>query len=63
MAVGVCTAILSLAVYVPPLTDDLRVVPPDWVGWMLVMAASLAPLFLGVIISALRASGDGKSRG
>jgi Ca2+-transporting ATPase len=54
LAVGLCVAILLLAVYLPPVAEALRVVPPDGVGWLLVMTASLAPIFAGLAIGALR---------
>jgi Ca2+-transporting ATPase len=56
MAVALCTAILLLAVYVPPLAEVLQVVPPDGAGWTLVVAASIAPLLLGMMIGASRAA-------
>ena len=49
-AVALCIAILLLAVYVPPLAATLQIVPPDRAGWTLVLAASLAPLLLGMMI-------------
>ncbi len=50
LAVAVCTALLLLAVYLPPLAGALHVVPPDRSGWALVMLASIAPLLLGTMI-------------
>ena len=49
-AVALCTALLLLAVYAPPLAGALHVVPPDLRGWALVLLASIAPLLLGTII-------------
>ena len=63
MAVALCTAILLLAIYAPPLAAALQIVPPDRVGWMLVLAASLAPLLLGMTIGTLGAVTSRKSRG
>ena len=63
MAVALCTAILLLAVYVPPLAAALQIVPPDRAGWTLVLAASLAPLLLGMMIGTLGAVTSRKSRG
>ena len=62
-AVALCIAILLLAVYVPPLAATLQIVPPDRAGWTLVLAASLAPLLLGMIIGTLSALMSRKSRG
>jgi len=61
MAVALCTAILLLAIYVPPLAAALQIVPPDRTGWTLVLAASLAPLFLGMIIGTFGAVMSTKS--
>lgn len=54
LAVGFCVAILLLAVYLPPVANALQIVPLDATGWVLVMAASAAPLVVGMIIGALR---------
>ena len=62
-AVASCTAILLLAVYVPPLASALHVVPPDLNGWMLILAASMAPLLVGMLIGAFRAVMGRISRG
>ncbi len=51
-AVASCTAILLLAVYVPPLAAALHVIPPDLTGWMLIVAASMAPLLVGMVFGA-----------
>ena len=63
MAVALCTTILVLAVYVAPLAEALQVVPPDWAGWTLVMAASVAPLLVGMLVGAFRAVMSRTSRG
>jgi Ca2+-transporting ATPase len=63
LAVGLCVAILLLAVYLPIVAEALRVVPPDGAGWLLVMTASLAPIFAGLAIGALRASARKTSLG
>ncbi len=55
MALVLCTAILLLAIYAPPLATALQIVPPDRAGWTLVMAASLAPLLLGMLAGAFTA--------
>jgi P-type Ca2+ transporter type 2C len=51
MAIAFCTAILLLAIYVPPLAAALQIVPPDTGVWALIVAASLVPLLLGMAIS------------
>jgi P-type Ca2+ transporter type 2C len=63
IAVALCTAILLLAIYLPPLAAALQIVPPNRAGWTVVLAASLAPLFLGMTISALSAKRSRNSRG
>jgi Ca2+-transporting ATPase len=55
LAVALCVAILLLAVYIPLVADALQVVAPDWSSWVLVMAASLAPLLVGMTIGAVSA--------
>ena len=50
IAVALCSALLLLAVYAPPLASALRLEAPDREGWILVLVASVAPLFLGMII-------------
>ena len=52
IAVALCTALLLLAVYAPPLAGTLRLEAPDLEGWTLVMVASIAPLLLGMIMGA-----------
>ena len=52
MAVALCSALLLLAVYAPPLASALRLEAPDREGWILVIVASGAPLLLGMIIGA-----------
>jgi Ca2+-transporting ATPase len=48
-ALGLCLALLLLAVYWPPLAAILSVVPPGLNGWLLIGAASVVPLLLGQI--------------
>ena len=52
-AVALCTGILLLAVYAPPLAEALHIVPPDLAGWALVVIASLAPLLFGMASGAV----------
>jgi Ca2+-transporting ATPase len=63
MAVALCTAILLLAVYVQPLAAVLRIVSPDLAGWTLIIAASMAPLLVGIMVGAFRAGMRGGSHG
>ncbi len=50
-AVLVCSGLLLLAVYLPPLAAVLHLTPPGAAGWGLVMAGSLAPLVVGKVVS------------
>jgi Ca2+-transporting ATPase len=43
-AVGLCAALLLLAVYLPGLSQVLRLPPPDPRGWLVILTASLTPL-------------------
>ena len=52
VAVALCSALLLLALYAPPLASALRLEAPDLEGWILVIVASGAPLLLGMIIGA-----------
>jgi Ca2+-transporting ATPase len=53
IASAVCTGLLLLAVYVPQLAGPLRLEAPDLEGWILIIAASIAPLLLGTAIGAV----------
>ena len=44
-ALGICILLLVLAVYVPGLSTILEMVQPGMQGWMLILGASLIPLF------------------
>jgi Ca2+-transporting ATPase len=48
-ALGICTALTLIAVFVPPVAHALDVVPPSPEGWLLALGASLAPALLGLI--------------
>jgi Ca2+-transporting ATPase len=63
LAVALCAAILLLAVYIPLVADALQVIPPDQSGWVLVMAASLTPLLVGMTIGAMSAGPRRKTVG
>jgi len=53
-ALALCTALLLGALYIPPVADVLRLVPPDRAGWTVVVGMSLAPLLFGQIGRTLR---------
>jgi Ca2+-transporting ATPase len=46
-ALAICLVLIGLAVYLPSLSQLLRVVPPGLTGWILVIVGSLVPLVLG----------------
>lgn len=46
VSVGFCVLLVVAAVYLPGLSTALRTVHPGWKGWLIAVAASLAP-FLG----------------
>ena len=48
-ALGLCTALLGAAVYVPTFAQVLSLSPPSPTGWLLVAGGSLLPLFAGQI--------------
>jgi len=54
LAVLFCSGLLLGAVYFPPLASALQIAPPDRDGWLLVAAASVLPLVLGMMFSAAR---------
>jgi Ca2+-transporting ATPase len=63
LAFALCVAILLLAVYIPLVADALQVVSPDLSGWVLVMAASVAPVLVGMTIAAVSAAARRKTVG
>jgi Ca2+-transporting ATPase len=48
-ALGLCTGLLLMAVYVPPVAAALDVVVPGWTGWGLALAASFVPVVVGLL--------------
>jgi Ca2+-transporting ATPase len=52
-ALGLCTVLLLLAVYVPGFANLLKVENPGLEGWVLILGMSLAPWFAGLIIKAI----------
>ena len=61
-ALGLCLALLLLAVYWPPLAAILSVVPPGLDGWLLIGGASLVPLLAGQLHLEWMASGPRTER-
>jgi len=61
-ALGLCLALLLLAVYWPPLAAILSVVPPGLDGWLLIGGASLVPLLAGQAYLGWKASGPRTER-
>jgi Ca2+-transporting ATPase len=56
-AIGLCIALLALAVYVPPLAGVLSLSPPSGGQWLVIAAGSLFPLLVGQAVQlAQRAS-------
>ena len=52
-ALGLCSGLLLLAVYVPGFADLLKVQNPGPDGWILILGMSLIPWFAGLVIKAL----------
>jgi len=55
-ALSLCTLLLLLAVYLPGLSDVLKVVDPGLSGWGLVAIMSLLPLVVGQVLKLIRSS-------
>jgi Ca2+-transporting ATPase len=53
-ALGLCTGLLLVAVYLPGLSDVLKLVNPGIQGWILVLAMSLVPLVIGQVAKSFR---------
>ncbi len=49
-ALALCSLLIAAAVYVAPLADVLKVIPPGGDGWTLVLAMSLLPALIGQAI-------------
>lgn len=59
-ALGLCAALIAAAVFVPPLSSILRVHGPGEIGWMLILAGSVAPF---VVIQTAKALFWARSKG
>jgi Ca2+-transporting ATPase len=53
-ALALCLALVLAAIYVPVLSDVLRLADPGLVGWALILAASLVPLLLAALVHRVR---------
>lgn len=60
-ALALCTGLLAIPPYVPPLAGVLQLVPPDAAMWTAILGFSLLPLALGEAGRALTALGRGPS--
>ena len=50
IAIGICMALIAMAVYVPLLSGLLELAHPGAAGWLLIIVASLLPLLLGPVV-------------
>jgi Ca2+-transporting ATPase len=50
-ALALCAGILMAAAYVPSLSQMLHLVAPDFKMWGIVLAMSMAPLILGLVVT------------
>ncbi|MEZ4548125.1 MAG: cation-transporting P-type ATPase [Thermodesulfobacteriota bacterium] len=53
-ALGLCSLLIAAAVYIKPLAEVLRIIPPGIEGWTLIAVMSLAPLAIGQILKVFR---------
>lgn len=53
-ALGLCSLLIAAAVYIKPLAEVLRIIPPGIEGWTLIAVMSLAPLAIGQILKIFR---------
>ena len=49
-ALALCTALLLMVVYLPPLADVLRLEPPGSEGWGVILGLSALPIILGPLL-------------
>ena len=52
-ALALCTGLILLAVYLPPLANILSVVHPGPTGWALILSMSFVPLVIGQILKTM----------
>ncbi|MFB6291701.1 MAG: cation-translocating P-type ATPase [Candidatus Bipolaricaulia bacterium] len=53
-ALGLCTVLLLLVVYVPFFSEILKVYPPGFAGWMTIIGFSVAPVAVGQVYRSLK---------
>ncbi len=53
-ALGLCSLLIAAAVYVKPLAEVMKIIPPGIEGWTLIAVMSLVPPALGQILKAFR---------
>lgn len=53
-ALGLCVALILMALYIPVLADIIQVVPPDFSGWLIILGMSIAPVIVGQAIKLVR---------
>ena len=53
-ALGLCSLLIAAAVYIRPLAEVLRIIPPGIEGWTLIAVMSLVPLTIGQILKIIR---------
>jgi Ca2+-transporting ATPase len=58
-ALALCTALLVIVIYLPPLAHVLRLEPPGSRGWGLILGLSALPIILGPILRRGAHMGDG----
>lgn len=54
IAIGVCGALIALAVLVPPVATALHVAPIDAIDWLLIAAAGVVPIVVGQLVHVVR---------
>lgn len=53
-ALGLCSALLLAALYLPGISTALHMIPPGTNGWSLIFGMSLVPLLVGQVMKQLR---------
>ncbi|QBQ56539.1 cation-transporting P-type ATPase [Nitrosococcus wardiae] len=62
-SIGLCTALLLAAVYLPFLSTLLQTVPPDTSGWGIILGVSLMPMLVGQALRIVQAYRLGRQEG